>query len=156
MSGLPMKSSPDLGMSIPSTMGWNGHKMPPPNYGQIYDHGPALWTGDWHLPSASTWIESWNDAAAYPQHSQKGVQGGDQEWGTLCSGKKMTGQAFRQIFSGKDFYEPKFLNLPISRKTLKSSTVTSAFTILEKNKIKRQNGIAVLETSTVISDNILE
>ena len=36
-----------------------------------------MWTGDWHLPSASTWIESWATEASDPQHPLKGAQGGD-------------------------------------------------------------------------------
>ena len=36
-----------------------------------------LRTGDWHLPSASTWIESWATEASDPQHPLKGAQGGD-------------------------------------------------------------------------------
>ena len=49
-------------------------------------HWP-VWTGDGHLPSASTKIESWATAAADPRHLLPGAQGGDQEWGALCSGK---------------------------------------------------------------------
>lgn len=41
LSGLSVESLPGLGMSIPSTMGHNGHAMPP-NLGQIYE-GASLW-----------------------------------------------------------------------------------------------------------------
>ena len=54
-----------------------------------------LWAGDWHLASASTWTDSWATATTDPQHPLKGAQGGDQEWGTLCSGK--TGRTGLQI-----------------------------------------------------------
>ena len=38
-----------------------------------------------HLPSASTRMKSLATAVTDLQHTQKGVQGNDQEWGTLCS-----------------------------------------------------------------------
>ena len=44
-------------------------------------------TKNWHLPTAFTKIKSHTIVAADLQHPLKGVQGGDQEWGTLCSGK---------------------------------------------------------------------
>ena len=50
---------------------------------------------NWHLPSTSTRIKLWAAAAADLQHLLKGVQGGGQEWGTLCSGKKLAEQVFR-------------------------------------------------------------
>lgn len=51
---------------------------------------------------------------AYP----KEVQGGDQEWGGLCLGKRAE-QAFRWILSGEKFFEPGFLHFHILRKALK-------------------------------------
>ena len=73
------KASPrNRTLSIPSTVGQNSHKMPP-NHGRIYGHEGALPTGNWHLLSASTKIESGAAAAAGLQYPLKGVQGGDQE-----------------------------------------------------------------------------
>ena len=63
----------------------------------------AVWARDWHLPSVSTGIESWSIAAACLQYSLKGAQGGDQVWGTLCSGT--TGRTGLQIDIFR-FYEP--------------------------------------------------
>ena len=40
-----------------------------------------------HLPSTSTKIKSCAAVDADLQHSLKGVDGGDQECGTVCSGK---------------------------------------------------------------------
>ena len=61
-------------------------------------------------------------AAADFQHPLKGAQGGEQKWGTLCSGKN-----WRNSSSDRYFQEPilwdQFL---ISRKALKSFVVTSA------------------------------
>ena len=65
-------------MSIPSTVGQNGHEMPQ-NHGRIYDHEGALPTGNWHLPSTSTKIKSCAAAAADFQHPLKAVQVGDKE-----------------------------------------------------------------------------
>ena len=72
-----MKPSPDLEMSIPSTVGQNGHEMPP-NYGRIYDPEGALPTESWHLPSASATMWSLGTVATDLQHIPKGVQCGDQ------------------------------------------------------------------------------
>ena len=65
-------------------------------------------------------------AVADLQHSLRGVQGGDQEWGTLCPGK--TGRTDPQIVICRTrFYKPNFLHLLISRKELKSLTVNLLF-----------------------------
>ena len=48
-----------------------------------------LSTANWHLPSTSTRIKSWAAAAAGFQHPLKGVQGGEQKWGTLASMKTL-------------------------------------------------------------------
>ena len=62
--------------------------LPKPKWDLNTDYSSFMvWTRDWHLPSASTWVESWATAAADPPHPLKGAQDGDQEWGTLCSGK---------------------------------------------------------------------
>ena len=52
-----MESSLDLGMSLPSTVGHNGHEMPP-KHGQICGYEGTLLTGSWYLPAASTKITS--------------------------------------------------------------------------------------------------
>ena len=56
------------------------------------------------------------------QHTLKGIQGKDQEWDTLCSGK--TGRMGPQVvrYFQEKIYEPRFLHLLILRKTLKSLT----------------------------------
>ena len=56
----------------------------------------GLSTANWHLPSTSMRIKSCAAVAANFQHPLKGVQGGDQKWGTLCSmGVGPAGQVFR-------------------------------------------------------------
>ena len=114
-----MESLPELEMSIPSTTGHNGHEMPP-NHGQIYDSEGALPTGNWHLTSASTKIKS-QPLQTDIQHPLRGVQVGDQKYGTLCSGTNWKNRPTDgQVFSGKDFYESKFLYLLTLRETLTS------------------------------------
>ena len=76
------------------------------------------------MPSSSTRTESL--ATAVPDfHTLKGVQGEDQEKGTLCSGK--TGRTGLQIdtFRGK-FYEPSFFHLPILRACLVAQMVKNS------------------------------
>ena len=46
-----------------------------------------LSTTNWHMPSTSTRIKLHATAAADLQYPLKGVQGGEQKWGTLYSGK---------------------------------------------------------------------
>ena len=53
-----MESSLDLGMSLSSIMGHDGHEMPP-KHDQIYGYEGALLTGSWLLPAASAKIKSW-------------------------------------------------------------------------------------------------
>ena len=51
----------------------------------------------------------------------KGVQGGHKKYGTLYSGKNPENKSSHgQMFSGKDFYEPKFLHLLIAKEILMS------------------------------------
>ena len=70
-------------------------------------------------PLGSTKIESVATAVADFQHSLKGVQGRDQEWGILCSGK--TGRrGLQMIFLRENFMNPNFCHLPILRRALKS------------------------------------
>ena len=70
-------------------------------------------------PLGSTKIESVAMAVADFQHTLKGVQGRDQEWGILCSGK--TGRiGLQMIFLRENFMNPNFFHLPILRKALKS------------------------------------
>ena len=81
--------------------------------------GITLWTRDWYLSPASTGLESWATATADPQHPLKGAQGGDQEWGTLCSGK--TGRAGLQIvrYFQEKILCAQLLHILISRKSTK-------------------------------------
>ena len=46
----------------------------------------TLSTTNWHLPSTSTRIKSCVSAAADLPHPRKGIQGGEQQWGTLYLG----------------------------------------------------------------------
>lgn len=93
----------------------------------ICPEGPALlsccffnlWTGEWHLPPASTRIKSWTTAAADSQHLLKGAQDGDWEWGTLCSGKIGRKGLHTVGYFPKIFMSPIFAS-HISRKMLKS------------------------------------
>ena len=72
-------------------------------------------TANWHLPSIFTGIKSCAAAVADFQHPMKGIQGGEQKWGTLCSGGE-TGRTGLQII--RYFQElilwAQFLYLPIS------------------------------------------
>ena len=82
-------------------------------------------TTNWHLPSTFARIKSYTASAADFQHPLKGVLGGEQKWGTLCSGWwwwATSGNYLlsKTIFLGVEFYEHKFLYLLISRKALKS------------------------------------
>ena len=54
----------------------------------------GVWIEVWQLPSASAQSKTWATAAANPQHPLNRAWGGDQEWGTLCSGK-LKEQVFR-------------------------------------------------------------
>ena len=69
-------------------------------------------------PLGSTRIESVAMAIADFQDTLKGVQGRDQEWGVLCSGK--TGRiGLQMIFLRENFMNPNFFHLSILRKALK-------------------------------------
>ena len=80
-----------------------------------------------HLRSTSTRIKSCAAAAADLQQFLKGVQGGDQEWGTLCSGKLAEQVFFRQLDIFRSwYYEPNSCISSVSRKALNPFMVTTA------------------------------
>ena len=65
---------------------------------------PQVGTCHGCLPFTSTRIKSCAIAAADLQHLLKEVQDGDQEWGTLCSGKNWQSRpSDSKIFPGEDF-----------------------------------------------------
>ena len=53
----------------------------------VQSHKNRRPTKNCHLPSGSAKMKSLATAVADLQRTLKGAQGGDQEWGTLCSGK---------------------------------------------------------------------
>ena len=58
-------------------------------------------------PSGSTRMKSPATAVADLQHTQKGAQGGDQEWCALCPGGNwQNGPSDSEIFSGEDLMNP--------------------------------------------------
>ena len=57
VSGLSIESLLDLEMSLPSTVGYNAHDMPP-NHGHICAYEGAMLTGCWPMPAASKRIKS--------------------------------------------------------------------------------------------------
>ena len=67
--------------------------------------------------------------------------------------KNLAEQTFRYIFLGKNFYEPKFVHLLISRKALNPLTVTCTLAI--KEWCESQNEVAVVQTSKVILGGIM-
>ena len=79
---------------------------------------------NWHLLFTTAMIKLWDTATADLQNLLKGVRVGDEEWGILCSEK--TGRTGLQIV--RHFLEKilwaQFLHLLISRKALKSFTMT--------------------------------
>ena len=78
------------------------------------------------LPSTSTRINSWAAAATDLQHPLEGAQGGDQERGTLGSGKTdKTGLQGVRYFQEKILWA-EFWHPLLSRKALKPWTVTPA------------------------------
>ena len=92
-----------------------------------------LWLNSWLWGSPVTWRLAlticlymyWTTAAASPQHPLKGAQGGDQDWGALCSRK--TGRTDHQIVRYfQEILWAQFLYLLMSRKALKSFMVTCA------------------------------
>ena len=54
--------------------------------------------------------------SCWPSTPHEGVQGGEQKWGTLCSGRK-TGRTGLQIVSGADFMSPILISPHIQRST---------------------------------------
>ena len=52
-------------------------------------------TKNWHLSFASIIMKSFSHCGHWPSDTLKGVQGGDQEWGYPCSGKKLAELASR-------------------------------------------------------------
>ena len=71
----------------------------------------------------------------------------------LCALGKTQGNrpSENEMFSGKDFYESKFLHLLIPRETLTSLMVKSALAIKEKFTIKSQNRVAMVQISWEIT-----
>ena len=55
----------------------------------------------------------------------------------------------------RTFYKPRFLHLLISRKALKSLTVSTALATKDRNVIESQNGIAVVQIFKVILGDIM-
>ena len=92
--GMSMESSLELGMSLPSTTRHRAMKCPQSIVKQVAVKGPCwLEVGTGQLP-LQRW--SWPLLAADLRHPLKGVQGGDQKQGTLCSGKNLEELAFRE------------------------------------------------------------
>ena len=78
----------------------------------------------------------------------------NQQWGRRSVlWKNLAEQTFRYIFLGKNFYEPKFVHLLISRKALNPLTVTCTLAI--KEWCESQNEVAVVQTSKVILGGIM-
>ena len=62
-------------------------------------------TCHWHFPSTSAKTECAAAAADF-HHSVKGVQGEEQKWGTLCSGRNWQNRSTKTFFfSWSQFYE---------------------------------------------------
>ena len=71
-----------------------------------------------HLPPGFPRTKSLATAITNLQNALKGIQGGGQEWCTLCSGK--TGRTSFQIdIFRRKLYKPNFLHHPILRAALK-------------------------------------
>ena len=119
MSDLSEKSSPDLGMSVHSTIGQNGHIIPP-DHGQINGNEEVLPTGNWHLLSTSAKIKIEAAATADFEHFLKRVQGITQEWGSLCSGKNWKDRPSDRYFQIKVSMSPNSCIFLIPRETLTS------------------------------------
>ena len=88
-------------------------------------------------------LQGLNHAAADFQHLLKGVQGGEQKWGALWSGKNWQDRSSDRCFQELIVWV-QFLFLFISRKALKSFTVT---TLLVPSK----SVMRLIETSGKIS-----
>ena len=65
-----------------------------------------VWTGNWHLPSASPWIKSWATAAADLQHPLKELRLASRRE-ALCALGKLAEQVFGQLaIFRRRFYLP--------------------------------------------------
>ena len=118
----PMESLLDLGMSLPSTVGHIDHEMPP-KHGHICGFEGALLTRSWPLPAASAKIKCDHYKVLTFTTPLKGVQGGNKNKALCALGKTQKKRpSDSQMFSGKDFYESKFLHLLIPTETLMSRT----------------------------------
>ena len=73
---------------------------------------------NWHLPSTSTRVKSCAAVAADLQHPLKRFQGGEQNWGTLCSGENWQNRSVDRYFQELILWV-QFLYLLISRNALK-------------------------------------
>ena len=112
-------------MSIPSTMGGNGHETPPKPRSNC--HEGAVPTENQHLPSASARTQSGPAAAAALQQPWKALSGEIGNGASVLG--KLTEQAFRQSDAlSKGSHEPRFLPLLMPRGALESATVTTALT----------------------------
>ena len=117
-----MESLLDLGMSLPSTAGHTNHKMPP-KHGHTCGFEGALLIGSWSLPAASAKIKCDHYKMLTFATPLKGVQGGDKNKALCALVKTQKNRpSDSQLFSGKDFYESKFLHLLIPREILMSWT----------------------------------
>ena len=122
LSGLPMESLLDLGMSLPSTAGHNNCEMPPQTWSNMTMKGPC-WL-DWKLALASCLYKDWimTTTRCWPSTSPwKEFRVGTKNKALCALGKTQENRpSDSQIFSGKDFYESKFLHLLTPRETLMS------------------------------------
>ena len=129
LSGLSIKSSPE---SIPSSMGQNGHEMPPRVWLNLLPWWGAVTVAcQGHLPSASVEAGSCAGAAADLWPVLKGVQGGERGEALCAPGKHGTG-----LWLVRYFQEPiswsQSLHLFRSGKALNPFKVTSAPHCLQK------------------------
>ena len=91
VGGLSAESLPDLGVSIPSTMGQNGRDMPQP--WSNHQEG-AMPTENQHVPSASARLRSRPAAASALQQALKGIEG-EMRNEACVLWEKLAEQAFR-------------------------------------------------------------
>ena len=124
LSGLPMESLLDLGMSLPSTAGHNNCEMPPQTWSNMTMKGPC-WL-DWKLALASCLYKDWimTTTRCWPSTSPwKEFRVGTKNKALCALGKTQENRpSDSQIFSGKDFYVSNFLHLLTHRETLMSRT----------------------------------
>ena len=124
-SWFPLKQSTPPGLE--SDVDSQSHQLSGPTWTLLFEGGSEkitrnhiiLPTTNWHLSSPSTRIKSWAHSVDL-QHPLNWVQGRDQEWGTLCSGKNCQNRSSRRKFWAQ------FLHLLISRKAVTPFMVTSA------------------------------